>query len=101
MAIFTPNPRFLKELTEEPDYAEGLKKAAGPAASKAESFAHHAMPRPGRRRVEVVEADGKVYISNTNYGAHLEEFGTAHSPVYAPLRRGARAAGLTLKEASK
>lgn len=98
---FIPNPNLLKALTEDPDYVKALKEAAAPAAAKAESFAHHAMPRPGRRRVEVVEQDGKVYIVNTNYGAHLEEFGTARSPVYAPLRRGARAAGLTLKETSK
>ena len=99
--IFKPNPNFLKELVEQPDYTEGLKKAAEPAASAAEGFAHHAMPRKGRKRIEVVEVDGKVYISNSNYGAHLEEFGTATSPTFAPLRRGATAAGLTLKEASK
>lgn len=96
--MFIPNPNFLNELLEQPDYTAALKKAAEPAASAAESFAHHAMPRKGRKRVEVAEVDGKVYISNSNYGAHLEEFGSVNNPPYAPLRRGATAAGLTLKE---
>jgi hypothetical protein len=97
MTHFRLNPALEKELGPEVR-ARVLIPAAHSAADRAEGFVHSAMPRPGRRRIEVDDIGGEVAIVNTNHGAHLEEWGLAFTPMYAPLRRGARAAGLDLHE---
>jgi hypothetical protein len=91
--MFVKNPSFASEMGKSEAAVEALKEAASTAASPAEGFAHHAMPRRGHRRIEVVEADGEVYLVNTNFGGALEEHGSVNSPIYAPLRRGVLAAG--------
>lgn len=48
--------------------------------------------------MEVSETPEGIRVANTNYGAAIEEWGSVTSPPYAPLRRGARAAGLNLHE---
>lgn len=40
-------------------------------------------------------------LRNTDPFAHLVEFGSANNPIYAPLRRAARALGLPFKETPK
>lgn len=39
----------------------------------------------------------RVRVGNTDYFAHLVEWGSVNNPPYAPLRRGVRAAGLRLE----
>jgi hypothetical protein len=78
-----------------------LKPIAEAAAEASESFAHHAMPRKRRDPINAGRVDGEEAVINTNHGAHLEEYGEARTPVYAPLRRGARAVGLNLRERRK
>lgn len=97
MTHFRLNPALEKELAAEVR-VRVLIPAAQAAADRAEGFVHSALPRPGHRRIEVGDVGGEVSVINTNYGAHFEEFGLAYSPMYAPLRRGARAAGLDLHE---
>lgn len=98
MSSFRPNPRFEKELEAQMRALGALRPHAEAAAAKAEAFTHHAMPHPATRRVVVGVVEGEVAVINTNFGGHLEEWGLARTPVYAPLRRGARAAGLELHE---
>ncbi len=95
---FRLNPAFEKELAAEIRARASLRPAAEAAAAKAESFTHHAMPRSRGRRIVVRQVEGDLAIVNTNHGGHLEEFGLARTPTYAPLRRGVRAAGLKLSE---
>lgn len=95
---FLKNPDFERELAGSFAVKAELAAAASRARPIAEGMTHHAMPRPGHQRIEVQEAEGEIYLVNTNYGGHLEEFGGADvkSPVYSPLRRGVRAAGFPL-----
>jgi hypothetical protein len=95
---FKANPKLEVELEAELRASGALLPAAQKAADRATGLAHSAMPRKGHRPIEVGEVDGDVAIVNTNHGGHLEEFGLAYTPEYAPLRRGARAAGLDLRE---
>lgn len=98
MSAFTANPGFHAELEAEMRARGTLLPAARAAAAAADKLAHSAMPRRGYRRIEVGQLEGDVVIANTNHGAHLEEFGLARTPLYAPLRRGCRAVGLDLRE---
>jgi hypothetical protein len=95
---FVPNPNFNLDLAGSLAVKETLKRGAEQARPIAEGFTHHAMPRPGHESIEVVEDGLDVYLVNTNFGGHLEEWGGADvkSPVYSPLRRGVRAAGFRL-----
>jgi len=95
---FRPKPGFEQQLSGSLAVKAELARAAATARPVVEGMTHHAMPRPGHQRIEVQEAGGDIYLVNTNYGGHLEEFGGADvkSPVYAPLRRGVRAAGFRL-----
>lgn len=98
MSSFRRNPLLEKQLEAEMKALGILRPHAGAAAAKAETFTRHAMPRSATRRVVVGVVDGEVAVINTNFGGHLEEWGLARTPVYAPLRRGVRAAGLKLRE---
>jgi hypothetical protein len=95
---FYANPNFDRELAATLAVKAELVAAASRARPIVEGMTHHAMPRPGHQRIEVQEAEGDIYLVNTNYGGHLEEWGGADvkSPVYSPLRRGVRAAGFPL-----
>jgi hypothetical protein len=95
---FRPNPSFQAELEASIEYRRCLWAASARVAPIAEGMTHHAMLRSGHRRIEVIEQDGFVYLVNTNYCGHLEEFGSVNSPAYSPLRRGVRAAGYRLHE---
>lgn len=82
------SPRFLAERHAA---AERVKRAATMAAPKGKTG--------GYARRFTVEVDGNdVAVGNTDFAAHLVEFGSANNPPYAPLRRGVRAAGLRLEE---
>lgn len=95
---FIPNPNFDEELAAATLGA--LVGAASAASHEAQQLSHHAMPRKGQPTIKVEIEGDEVYLVNTNYGGVIEEFGGAdvRSPVYAPLRRGVRAAGIPLHE---
>jgi hypothetical protein len=99
---FIPNRAFAQELSEQDEHREGLKQVAESVKGPAEQFARAAgapwMPRAGHELIEVGEDAEGVYVANTDHGGHLTEYGSAKSPPHAPLRRGARAAGLRLDE---
>lgn len=106
MALFKSNQRLAEELSRQPEYREGLKRAAEPARQQADLMARAArapwMRRRGARRVvDIYEDADEVGIVNTDHAGHLQEFGSRNNPPHAPLRRGARAAGLRLEETGR
>lgn len=101
--MFVPNPKLAEQIKAQPEYAAAMRRLAAPAASAAEAFARTAgapwMARRGAKDLIVVDVteDG-ARITNTDHAAHLQEFGSRNNAPHAPLRRGARAAGLKLTE---
>lgn len=78
-----------------------LGAAAHAVRDRVEAEKHSVMPRQRKGSV-IVEADARGFrVVNTDHGAHIDEFGSVNSPPYAPLRRGARRAGLRLEEHGK
>lgn len=102
---FLPNPKLDEELAANPEIREGLKASAEPGRVQAEAFARDAggpwMPRAGQELVQILEDDTGIYLVNTDYGAHLMEWGSVNNAPHAPLRRGALAAGLRVVEDPK
>lgn len=101
--MFVPNPQLAEHLQAQPEFRAALRDTVEPARVEADRIARAAgapwMPRRGARDLIVVDdtPDG-VRITNTDHAAHLIEFGSRNNPPHAPLRRGARAAGLNLTE---
>lgn len=102
MPAFRKNPRFRAEMERTPAFrAEIHAQVEAQVKPKVEQMARQArapwMPRGGPQIVVESNADG-VTVANTDYGAHLQEYGSKNNPPHAPLRRGARAAGLRLTD---
>lgn len=99
------NPKLAAEIMVQPQYRMMLRRRAQDVCEHANRIAReHGGPWMPRKEGEpiVVKVDGiRVYVLNTDYGAVMLEWGTIHSPPFAPLRRGARAAGLILKQADR
>lgn len=102
-ALFIPSPDLDAEMAKDPEYQAGLEAKAEEVKAKVEAFARAAgapwMPRDGHEVIEVeVAEDGAVFVTNTDYAGHLQEWGSIRNPPHAPLRRGASAAGLDVDE---
>jgi hypothetical protein len=96
---FVPNPRLDAEL--ELFVAPAVLAAGNAVKERAEVEKHSIMRRRGARPI-VIETEGDgVRVTNTDHGAHIDEWGSVNSPPYAPLRRAVRAAGLRLDEHGK
>jgi hypothetical protein len=98
---FDANPGFEREIQADPDYQAGITRVAEEARTVVEQLTHHIMPRYRTRMIRLVREGGETFVVNTNYGGHLDEWGSIHNPPYAPMRRGIRAAGLRLDESPK
>lgn len=97
--VFIPNRNLGAELSRQQGFLESLTVPAAEVAKKAESLNEQARIRPRGSRAIVIELDlGGVRVVNSDYGGVIAEYGSVKSPPYAPLRRGARAAGLRLEE---
>lgn len=100
---FVLNRRFQQEIRSEREYREALEQAAEAVSEQASRFAQQAhapwMRRQGKT-IEVSTSGDSVSVVNTDYAGHLMEWGSKNNPAHAPLRRGVRAAGLALREAS-
>jgi len=100
MRSFIPNRSFAEELREDDDYLPGLQSIAEAAVPQVDAAVRQAggpwVPRTGHAPVEVQESEGHILIVLTDHAGHLMEFGSAKSPVIAPLRRGVSAAGLRI-----
>lgn len=94
--MFIPNPDFEEELRAQPEITEALAKAATVAKGRTQPV--RMMPRSGADPIVVTVDGDAVSLGNTDYGAHLAEWGSIHNPPFAPLRRGVRASGIRLEE---
>lgn len=94
--LFKANPRFVEELEEQDETKDALVDAAEDAAKHVR--AHQIMRRKDAQPIEVDDSGDTPRLVNTDHGAHLDEWGSANNPPYAPLRTGVRAAGLRLDE---
>lgn len=103
------SPVGLERLKTGPEYQAGMTLLAaavrnGAAAALRSSPSHGAlMPRDGHRDQPFVleDTDAGVAVVNTDHGAAITEYGSRHTPPVAPLRRGAQAAGLTLRDTGR
>lgn len=96
--MFRLNESFFDELPDRPEIRRRLVGAAQQVARRAR--VHRIMPRKSAQLV--VDTSGQdVRLVNTDHGGHLDEFGSAKSRPYAPLRTAVRAAGLRLDEHGK
>lgn len=100
--MFRLNPNFESKLRTERAHLKGLAAAAEPAREEADRLAKDAgAPWMARKGIDTVVADATdhgVFLVNTDHAGHLQEWGGRNNPPHAPLRRGARAAGLRLDE---
>lgn len=99
---FRRNPFFEPQVRAGIDLRRALAAHAEEAAREAGRIAAAAgapwMPRHRGDVVTVDESGTEVRVVNTDHGAHLQEFGSRNNPPHAPLRRGARAAGMRLTD---
>ena len=98
---YIPNLNYEEDLVQDDEYVNGLKAMARDVRDRAFYLKHKVMPNKEFSQVEVVEVDGRVYVANTDYGGHIDEYGSANSTPYAPLRTAVRAAGFRLEEESE
>lgn len=96
--MFRPNPGFLAAFANEEPYLRALETAAGEAAKEANDLRHRIMPRKKRNAIVVHREDNEVFLTNTDHGGHIDEWGSRNSPAYGPLRNGVRRAGFPLIE---
>lgn len=99
--IFSVNPLLEKELLKDPEYDDMLKKTTEDVKRVAESIAPSG--RTGNYgKSFVVYKDGDHWVlGNTDFAAHIVEWGSVYNPAYAPLRRAVQTVGLRLSEAPK
>lgn len=98
--VFLPDPGFLDDLRGQDEFKETMREQAEGVGSIAKNFANRVMPSQPEQ-FEVSDIDGGARLTNTDYGAHLDEFGSAKNPPNAPMRRAVRAAGIRLEEEPK
>jgi len=98
---FKLNSNIEREIKESAGVQKGQRRVAEQVGEHARRFASQAkapwIPRKGHKNDPIVVKGNRVY--NTDHGWHLVEFGSKNSPIWAPLRRAIRAAGL--KDRSK
>lgn len=91
-----------KALREQP-FQDALDDTVGALKDKAEEINPEGKYRGGysKRRYRTRKFPLSRRLFNTDTFFHLIEFGSENNPVYAPMRRAARALGLRLKETPK
>lgn len=95
------NPNLADDLRTQAEYRETVRNAAETVRDHAAVFARTAGEPWMRRQAQtmVVSTSGdETAVVNTDYAGHLAEWGSIRNPPHAPLRRGARAAGLHFEE---
>jgi hypothetical protein len=97
---FVKNPAGIPEVEAGVAFEALLKERAEDVKREAEAIAPI---RTGYYEHHFVTGKvGKNYrVGNRDPFAHLTEAGSIHNIAYSPLRRGAQAAGLHLREAPK
>lgn len=99
MSRFAANRHLETELARDPKIrafvharAEAVK-AAGEAIARTFSDSGHYADS-----FVIEDTPDGTAVGNTDVAGHLIEFGSVNNPAHAPLRRGARAAGLDLRD---
>lgn len=101
MFSFRPDPGLARSLQRSAEVKAVLFARGEEIKQHAEAIAPHGTGSPHYAdSFVVVEEDGEVRVGNTDWTAHLLEWGTVNHPPYAVLRRAAQAAGLELREDS-
>lgn len=95
--LYIPNPFFLAELRAQREHQEGMAEIAETVKDAAIDVAPE---RTGAYKdsLEVAQDGTRTAVLTTDFAGHLIEFGSRNNPAYAPLRTGARKAGLRLEE---
>ena len=104
MSRFIPDPNFEKALEDLV-----MPQAAEAVASIAEDYVQRTvvirrpinapwMPRRGHGVIEVRGTGSDAYVTNTDHGAAIYEWGGRYTPARAPLRRAVTSAGFKLRE---
>ena len=97
---FRHNPTFERQQRAEPEFRAGLMATANRVAY----FARAAAPKRTLRylrSIETFDTGVALGVTTTDPFGHLVEWGSVNNPPYAPIRRGAVAAGLELRELPK
>jgi hypothetical protein len=102
MPGFQLNRSLTRELAQSAGVQAVMRAKAEEVKAEAERIGREAklpwIPRKGAEGSFVVaQQGGRTAVVLTDHLGHLVEFGWSKSPPRAPLRRAARAAGLTLK----
>lgn len=100
MSRFIKNPHLASDLRRMPGLNDAKRKAAHEIKRNTEAAAPHGTGDYGDS-IQVFEEGDHIGVETTDPFWHLIEFGSVHNPAYAPLRRGARAAGVRLEETPK
>jgi hypothetical protein len=96
MTRFVFNPGFQRQIE-----AEALHKAAmHELAEKVAENVRQIAPRHTGAYADSIVVKGSI-VATTDFAGHLIEWGGGKTPVYAPLRRGVKAAGLRLRESPR
>jgi hypothetical protein len=93
---FVPNPLFEQELLRSTLLQDDLQKVAEDIAEKAVAAAPEddGDYKAGIEAVSGMGEDGvQARVNANDWKSGLIEFGTEDTPTFAPLRRGAEAAG--------
>lgn len=101
MGTFEPNPDFLPELRSEPEYRELIEEKTEALLEGAIAAAPvHTGTYVGGLESEINDGpEGPVgRVNATDWASHWVEWGSQNNPPYAPLRKGAAAAGLTYED---
>jgi hypothetical protein len=98
MTRFVPNPNFEKEFT--PELYGVLNEAADAIQENAEGIVDEDTGYYNEH-FEREETAGGVTLGNSDFAAHIIEFGDAQQGPQAPLRGGVEAAGLRFEESDK
>jgi hypothetical protein len=97
---FVPNPRGVPEVEAGVAFEALLKEKADDVKREAESAAPD-VTGYYKQRFKLGRVGRGYRVGNLDPFAHLVEAGSIHNPPYSPLRRGAQAAGLHLRESPK
>lgn len=97
---FVPNPRGVPEVEAGVAFEALLKEKADAVKREAETAAPDETGYY-KQRFKLGRVGRGYRVGNLDPFAHLVEAGSIHNPLYSPLRRGAQAAGLHLRESPK
>jgi hypothetical protein len=99
---FAPNRNLGAEIERAAEFQAAMRARAEMVKAEADRIGKEIkmpwLPRKGAGGTFVVAQQGDMTaVVCTDYGGHWAEWGNVHMAPAAPLRRAARAAGLTLK----